>query len=121
MWDKRFYEQFLLLGNMTEVLKDELFESEVTNFDGYVLIDFWANWCGPCKQLSPIIDEIYSELKDRVKVFKMDIDSNTITPSKLGVRSIPTLMLFKAGKHLSTKIGSLPKDSILSWIEDEIS
>ncbi len=121
MWDKRFNEQFLLLGNMTEVLKDELFESEVTNFDGYVLIDFWANWCGPCKQLSPIIDEIYSELKDRVKVFKMDIDSNTITPSKLGVRSIPTLMLFKAGKHLSTKIGSLPKDSILSWIEDEIS
>ncbi|WPX97281.1 thioredoxin [Candidatus Bandiella euplotis] len=106
---------------MTLSVSDKTFAAEVERYAGTVLVDFWAEWCGPCKQLSPIIDAVAQELDDKVKVMKMDIDENPETPSKFGIRSIPTLMLFKNGKHIDTKVGSSPKAAILDWIESHNS
>ena len=106
---------------MSQVLIDQSFEEEVKQHKGYVLIDFWAQWCGPCRQLSPIIDELSAEMEGKVKVMKMNIDENPDTPTKLGVRGIPTLMLFKEGKMVATKVGSLPKTTLFDWVQEEIS
>ena len=105
---------------MTKEINDSNFEQEVTNFTGTVLIDFWAEWCGPCKMLTPIIDQLSEEMKDTIKIVKMDIDQNPATPSSLGIRSIPTMMIFKDGKQLATKVGMLPKNSIKEWIESSL-
>ena len=102
---------------MIESISDEVFTKEVEQHVGLVLVDFWANWCGPCKQLMPTIEAISNELAGAVKVVKMDIDQNPATPSKFGIRSIPTLMLFKDGKHVDTKVGSISKSALLEWIK----
>lgn len=105
---------------MTQEIKDSDFEQEVTNSPEPVLIDFWAEWCGPCKMLSPVIDQLSEEMKNKVKIVKMNIDENPETPSSLGVRSIPTLMLFKDGKQISSKVGSHPKNKLEEWIKSSI-
>ena len=102
---------------MTQEITDKNFAQEVTNATGVVLVDFWAPWCGPCKMLAPIIEQLSSEMKDLIKIGKMDIDQNPEVPSSLGIRSIPTMMIFKDGKPVATKIGVLPKNSIKEWIE----
>ena len=105
---------------MTTSTTDKNFEQDVLKASKIVLVDFWAEWCGPCKQLAPVLDELSSELGDQVEIFKVDIDQNTETPTKYGVRGIPTLILFKDGKQIATKVGALPKSSLKEWIESNI-
>ena len=101
----------------TQPIKDENFENDVLNSTKLTLVDFWAEWCGPCKQIGPILEEIAEEKIDRLKVVKLNIDENPHTPQKYGVRGIPTLILFKDGKLIDTKVGSMSKSLLSEWIE----
>jgi thioredoxin 1 len=101
-------------------VNDEKFESEVLQADLPVLVDFWAEWCGPCKALSPLVDELATELSGKVKVVKVNIDESPEAPSKYGVRGIPTLMLFKGGKVIDTRVGGMPKSQLAEWVEDTL-
>lgn len=105
---------------MTQEINDGDFEKEVTKSKEPVLIDFWAEWCGPCKMLTPVIDQLSEEMKGKVKIVKMNIDENPEIPSTLGVRGIPTLMIFKDGKQISTKVGAHPKNKLEEWINSSI-
>ena len=96
---------------------DNKFEKDVIGSSTPVIVDFWAEWCGPCKQIGPILEEIADEKKDLINVYKLNIDENPETPQKYGIRGIPTLMFFKDGKLIDTKVGSLPKTSINEWID----
>ena len=99
----------------TNKTSDSSFQDDISSQSNLVLVDFWAEWCGPCKQISPILEEIANE-KDNLNILKLNIDENPVTPQKYNVRGIPTLMLFKDGKLIDTKIGSLPKSSLEDWI-----
>lgn len=98
-------------------VNDSEFESTVLKSGKPVLVDFWAEWCGPCRQISPILEEIAGEMGEKVTVVKVNIDKNPETPTKYGVRGIPTLIIFKDGKPASTKVGALPKSKIVEWID----
>lgn len=102
---------------MTKETSDDNFQKDVIENSKTVLIDFWAPWCGPCRQLSPIVDEVAKEVGDSVEVFKCNVDENPEVPSKFMVRGIPTLMIFKGGKLIDTKVGSLPKAALLEWVK----
>ena len=95
---------------------DSSFETEVTQHKGTVLVDFWAPWCGPCKMLGPVLDDLAKDMGDKVKVVKVDIDENPMAPTNYGVRSVPTLMLFKDGKLVDSKVGLSSKTSLEEWI-----
>ncbi len=99
-------------------VSDESFESDVLNSSLPVVVDFWAAWCGPCKMIAPSLDEISKDLEGQVTIAKVNIDENPMTPSKFGVRGIPTLMLFKDGKLVSTQVGAMAKNRIDSWIKE---
>ena len=101
-------------------VSDDSFETDVLGADGPVLVDFWAEWCGPCKQIGPSLEEISDEMGDALIVAKVNIDENPMTPSKYGVRGIPTLMLFKDGEVAATKVGALPKGKLVEWIQSAI-
>ncbi len=96
---------------------DSSFQKDVLDQKGLVLVDFWAEWCGPCKMLNPILEQLASELSGKVKIVKVNVDQNPETPGNFNVRSIPTLVLFKDGEAISTKVGSLPKSSLEQWIQ----
>ncbi len=104
----------------THPVSDASFEDDVLKADGPVVVDFWAEWCGPCKMIAPALEEIATEMGEKVKVVKVNIDENPSTPSKYGVRGIPTLMLFNGGEVKATQVGANPKGKIASWIEDSI-
>jgi len=101
-------------------VSDSDFENEVLKADGPVMVDFWAEWCGPCKALSPLVDEIASEMAGKVKVVKINIDESPEAPTKYGVRGIPTLMIFKDGQVVDTRVGGMPKSQLTEWIEGAV-
>jgi len=104
----------------TVAATDDTFDAEVRQSDIPVVVDFWAEWCGPCKQIGPALEELSDELKGRVKIVKVNVDENPNSPSQLGVRGIPALFLFKDGQVVSNKTGAAPKASLQGWIEAEI-
>jgi thioredoxin 1 len=99
---------------------DSEWEADVLKADKPVLVDYWAEWCGPCKMIAPILDEIADEYGDKLKICKLDIDANQETPPKYGIRGIPTLMLFKGGDVAATKIGALSKSQLAAFIDSNI-
>ena len=99
---------------------DKNFDLDISSEKIPVVVDFGAEWCGPCKQLDPILEEIADENSDKIKIFKLNIDENPMTPQKFGVRGIPTIMLFNQGKLVDTKVGSLPKSALETWIKSNL-
>ncbi|KRS11209.1 thioredoxin [Roseovarius sp. SK2] len=104
----------------TVAVTDDTFDSEVKNSDIPVVVDFWAEWCGPCKQIGPALEELSSEMDGKVKIAKVNVDENPNSPSQLGVRGIPALFIFKNGEVVSTKTGAAPKAALQGWIEESI-
>ena len=101
-------------------VSDSEFEEKVLNADGPVLVDFWAEWCGPCKVIAPALEELAAEMSDSVTVAKVNVDDNPSTPAKYGVRGIPTLILFKGGEVAAMKVGAIPKAKLVQWVQSEV-
>ena len=104
----------------TKKITDESFAADVINAGGPVLVDFWAEWCGPCKMIGPSLEEISDELGAKVTIAKINIDENPDAPAKYGVRGIPTMILFKNGAPAATKVGAAPKSALKGWLEAEL-
>lgn len=100
-----------------KAITDSQFESEVLKAKGLVLVDFWAEWCGPCRQLIPVLEEVSKEMDGKVKICKMNVDESPNTAAQFGIRSIPTMFLFKDGKQIDMKVGLNSKATLTSWIE----
>ena len=101
-------------------VSDDSFEQEVLQSEMPVLIDYWAAWCGPCKMIAPVLDEVASEYADKIRVAKLNIDENPATPPKYGIRGIPTLMLFKNGEVEATKVGAVSKAQLTAFLDENI-
>ena len=102
---------------MPKQVTDNSFSADVLKAEKPVLVDFWAEWCGPCKQIAPSLEALAEELGEKMTIAKLNIDENPMTPSKYGVRGIPTLMLFKDGQVAATRIGAMPKGKLMEWIQ----
>ncbi|WP_457646933.1 thioredoxin [Profundibacter sp.] len=104
----------------TTAVTDATFDAEVLKSDLPVVVDFWAEWCGPCKMIGPSLEELSEEMADKVKIVKVNVDENPSTPAQMGVRGIPSMFLFKDGQVVSNKVGAAPKAALQSWIEESI-
>jgi thioredoxin 1 len=104
----------------TKAITDESFDNDVIKSEKPTVVDFWAEWCGPCKQIGPVLEEISEEMKDQVIIAKHNIDNEPNTPTKYGIRGIPTMLLFKSGELKATKVGATTKSNIISWIKENI-
>jgi thioredoxin 1 len=104
-----------------QVVSDQNFETEVIKSDTPVLVDFWATWCGPCRMVAPVLEEIANEQGEKVKIAKLDVDANPITAGRFGVRSIPTMILFKNGREAQRVVGYMPKEKLLQQIQPHIT
>tara|TARA_Y100001958_G_C21180199_1_gene510225 strand:+ start:815 stop:1135 length:321 start_codon:yes stop_codon:yes gene_type:complete len=104
----------------TKSITDENFDSEVIKASKPTVVDFWAEWCGPCKQIGPVLEEISDEMSDQVVIAKHNIDQEPNTPTKYGIKGIPTMLLFKGGELKATKVGATTKSNIISWIKENI-
>ena len=101
-------------------ISDDTFEEDVINKEKTILVDFWAEWCGPCKQIGPILEEISNEYNDKITIGKLDVDENPETPGKYQIRGIPTMLLFKNGELIDTKVGMSSKNDLTDWIDKNI-
>ena len=104
---------------MANVLNNSNFDNTISN--GVTLVDFWAEWCGPCKMIAPVLDDIAPEYQGKLKIVKVNVDDNQAVPSEYGVRGIPTLMIFKNGENVATKVGALAKGQLLAFIDASIA
>ena len=107
-------------SDLIKHVSDAGFDADVLKADGPVLVDYWAEWCGPCKMVAPILDDIAKDYEGRLQIAKMNVDENTATPGKFGIRGIPTLMLFKNGAVVATKVGALSKSQLAAFIDSNI-
>lgn len=105
---------------MSKAVTDETFETDVLKSSAPVLVDFWAEWCGPCRSIAPSLEDLAKEYEGKLEVVKVNIDENPMTPSTFGVRGIPTLIIFKDGKPASTQVGAAPKSVLKAWIEKSL-
>jgi thioredoxin 1 len=108
------------MSEHTKAVTDDSFDTDVLKADGLVLVDFWAEWCGPCKAIGPALEEIGAEYKGKLTVAKVNIDDNPLTPNAYNVRGIPTLILFKNGKPVETLVGARPKSALKQWVDAAI-
>jgi thioredoxin 1 len=103
-----------------KAVSDKDFDTEVVGAEGTVMVDFWAEWCGPCKNLMPIVEEVANEMGGKIKIVKVNIDESPEAPTKYGVRGIPTLMVFKGGKVVDTRVGGMPKSQLSEWLASKV-
>jgi len=108
------------MSDVISHVSDETFDAEVLQSDKPVLVDFWADWCGPCKMIAPVLEDVAGEYADRMKVVKFNIDENPATPPQYGIRGIPTLLLFKAGKLEASKVGALSKAQLTAFLDSQL-
>ena len=108
------------MGQKTKTVTAQSFQADVLGADKPVLVDFWAEWCGPCRMIAPALEEIAAELGDQVTIAKINIDENPDTPGRYGVRGIPTMLLFKDGQAVAQKVGAAPRSQIQQWLEGEL-
>lgn len=110
-----------MASDLIKHISDATFEADVLKSDKPVLVDYWAEWCGPCKMIAPILDEVSVSYKDKLQIAKMNVDENRDIPAKFGIRGIPTLMLFKDGKLAATKVGALSKAQLTAFIDQQLA